>query len=251
MFEKRVVYAIVLAAGAGSRMKMAERKQFIEILGKPMYRYSLEAFQGAPEVDHIILVTDGEDLEALKALRLEEAFPKLFAIREGGVERYHSVYAGLHAIEEELVHQSFLENGKENPIVLIHDCARPGLTSDVIHRSIEAADQYEAVVVGVPAKDTIKILDDENFVESTPDRAHCWLMQTPQSFSYDLIWKAYAKLMAKDRSGTLAVKVTDDAMVVETFMKKKVRIIEGDERNIKVTTKGDLRLAELYLNEKK
>ena len=76
-------------------------------------------------------------------------------------------------------------------------------------------------------------------------------MQTPQSFSYDLIWKAYAMLMAKDKSSTLQVKVTDDAMVVETFMNKKVKIIDGDERNIKVTTQGDLKLAEMYLAERK
>lgn len=222
------ITAIILAAGNGSRMKSNKKKQFMEIKGKPLLWYSLFAFENS-RVDQIIVVTGKEDINFVKKDIVEEYhFNKVSDIVAGGKERYESVYNGLQYVKGE--------------IVLIHDGARPFVDNSIIERSIEGVQKYDACVAGVPVKDTIKIIDDNHYVQSTPDRSHVWITQTPQSFRMELVKNAYDKLQKN-----LPVNVTDDAMVIETFTNTKVRFVEGAYTNIKITTPEDILLAEVFL----
>ena len=148
----------------------------------------------------------------------------------GGKERYHSVYEGLKA-------------AGDCHLVFIHDGARPFVDQGILERTKEAAETYQACVAGMPVKDTIKLSDGHGTAVETPRRDLLWMIQTPQVFDCALIREAYRKLMESD--GTLAV--TDDAMVLESIEGKKVRLVEGSYRNIKITTPEDLLVAEAFL----
>ncbi len=224
--------AVVLAAGSGKRMGADVPKQYLTLCGKPIMLYCLEAFEKS-RVDEIVLVVAAGD-EAYCREQIVEKYhiSKVRAIVAGGAERYDSVYEGLKAIQCDYV--------------LIHDCARAFLTEDIIERSIAGAKEYSACVVGMPVKDTIKIADERGWVDTTPQRDLVWSVQTPQSFSYPLIYEAYTRLQSCDKTG-----VTDDAMVVEKTMKTRVKLIEGSYENIKVTTPEDLLLGERILQSRK
>ena len=150
----------------------------------------------------------------------------------GGKERYDSVFSGLKAA-----------SGCD--YVLIHDGARPCVTGEIIKRAADGAEQYRACVVGMPVKDTIKVADEQEYASHTPDRSRLWMVQTPQAFSYDLVYEAYEKLFREQNFAG----VTDDAMVVERETSQKVKLIQGSYKNMKVTTPEDLAIAELYLRE--
>lgn len=225
------VTAIVLAAGAGRRMNSAVHKQYMLLAGHPVIFYALDAFEKSTVSDVILVVGAGEVDYCRRELVEKYKFQKISAIVEGGRERYHSVYAGLKAAEGAAY-------------VLIHDGARPLVTREMIQRSIEAAKQYQACVVGMPVKDTIKVVGADGFAIETPDRRGLWQIQTPQSFSYPLIADAYRKVLEESES-----VVTDDAMVLEKTFGQNVKVIEGSYRNIKITTLEDLLVAEAYLKE--
>lgn len=222
------ITAIVLAAGTGSRMNSSIKKQFMEIKGKPVIWYSLFAFESYG-VDQIILVTGKEDIEYCRKEIVEKyGFTKVTDIVAGGDERYKSVYNGLKVATGD--------------IVLIHDGARPLISHEIIDRCVKGTREYGACVAGMPAKDTIKIVDEERIVTDTPNRKHVWITQTPQSFLYELVKNAYDKMQKGNYEN-----ITDDAMVVEQFSNHKVKFIEGDYSNIKVTTPEDIFVAELLL----
>ena len=211
-----MVTAIVLAAGVGSRMKSEKAKQFLEVAGHEVLYYSLRAFDEHPGVDSIVLVTKEEFVEhCQKELAERYQFAKVRDICIGGKERYDSVYQGLSAIGAE----------GENDIVLIHDGARPFVTAEMISASIACARECGACTVGVPAKDTIKIVNENQIGMATPARECLWQIQTPQSFDYKCLMKCYQKMMKKRVDG--ALPVTDDTMVVfivgflQIFAKKK------------------------------
>lgn len=223
------ITAIVLAAGSGKRMNSKVHKQYLLIKEKPVLYYSLKAFEDS-QVDEIVLVVGTGEVEYCKKEIVEQyGFQKIHTIIEGGKERYHSVYEGLKAT-------------KQTDYVLIHDGARPFITQEIITRTIESVRKYQACVVGMPVKDTIKIVDTDNYAKETPNRSSVWQVQTPQAFSYPLIFTAYTKILeAEDTT------ITDDAMVVERMTAQKVRLIEGSYQNIKITTPEDLLIAEAYL----
>lgn len=231
--------AIVLSAGTGKRMGSEIPKQYLPINKKPVIYYSLKAFEESG-VEEIILVAGKEDVEYCRTQIVEQyGLKKVTAIVPGGKERYDSVYEGLKAI-------SFAD------YVLIHDGARPMLTGEIIKRSMDAVMTEKACVVGMPVKDTIKVVDKDAFSQNTPDRNTLWQVQTPQSFSYPLIMEAYTKLKERiaQNDKTLPA-ITDDAMVAEYFLNQKIKMVEGSYENIKVTTPEDLLIAELFLNKKK
>ncbi len=222
------VTAIVLAAGSGSRMKSSTKKQFMDLKGKPVIWYSLFAFEKSC-VDQIVLVTGQEDIEYCQKNIIEKyGFRKVDAVVAGGKERYESVYNGLKKVTGDTV--------------LIHDGARPLICNEIINRCIEGAELYSACVAGMPVKDTVKIVKENNVVECTPDRNKVWITQTPQAFRYDLVEEAYNNMI-----GSGAVNVTDDAMVVEQFTGHEVRFVRGDYSNIKITTPEDVALAETLI----
>lgn len=227
--------AVILAGGQGKRMQSDVQKQYMLLGGRPLITYALEMFERS-EADEIVLVTGaGEEEYARRELVEAYGFSKVVSVVAGGKERYHSVYAGLKAL-----------NGCG--YVLIHDGARPLVTEEIISRAIRGAKEYEACVVGMPVKDTIKIADDCGFAAATPDRASLWQIQTPQAFSYTLVRAAYDAVMADEN---LQAGITDDAMVVESRTEKSVKLIEGSYENLKVTTPDDLVVAEALLKHRK
>lgn len=226
--QKGKVAAIVLAGGSGKRMGSSCKKQYIELEGKPILYYALKAFQESEYVDEIILVTN-EPEYCMKEIVLKYTMNKVVKTVPGGAERYHSVHNGLQVLSD-------------CSYVLIHDGARPFVTEDIIKRSLEAAEEYQACVVGMPVKDTIKIADSEEFAVTTPERKRVWMIQTPQTFAFPLIKKAYTQIMENTPDG-----ITDDAMVVECQNLAKVKLVYGSYENIKITTPEDMEIAKVLL----
>lgn len=226
--------AIVLAAGQGKRMGSDVAKQYLLLHDRPVLYYTLRSFEESP-VDEIILVTGEEQITYCKKEIVEKfGFQKVKKIVAGGRERYHSVAKGLEAAQCDYV--------------LIHDGARPFVTPDMIKRGIEAVQQYDACIMGMPVKDTIKISDEEGFAADTPNRNLVWQIQTPQIFSFQLIKEVYEELILKEEElKAKGIAVTDDAMVVELFSGRRVKLVEGSYDNIKLTTPDDLKIAEAFL----
>ena len=218
--------AIVLSGGTGKRMQSDIPKQYLILKDKPVLAHSLLAFEES-KVDDIVIVCGAGDEEFIrKEFVLKYGLSKVSAICAGGAERYDSVYNGLKACPD-------------SDYVLIHDGARPYLSVEVIQRNIDGVIKYDAVVTAVQSLDTVKIADDEGFVTSTPDRKNVYLMQTPQTFKYELAFECYDKYINETKKGA-SVKATDDAQVVEMFSDIRVKLIEGDYSNIKITVPKDL-----------
>ena len=226
---KDKITAIVLAAGQGKRMNSEIAKQYLMLNDKPILYYSLKTFEESL-VDDIILVVGSDDIDYVRKEIVEKYdFKKISQIIEGGKERYNSVYNALLSITE-------------TNYVLIHDGARPFVTNELIDRVVKNVINLKACVVGMPAKDTIKIADEDGFVYETPSRAKLWMIQTPQAFEYDMIKKAYDMIMEEDN-----IKVTDDAMVLEYTLGYPIKLLEGCYQNIKITTSEDLNMAKMIL----
>lgn len=226
--------AVVLAAGSGKRMNSQTKKQFLMIQNKPVIYYALKAFQDS-FVDEIALVVSEEDIEySREEIVNKYDFSKVKYIVPGGKERYHSVAAGIKALET-------------CDYVFIHDGARPVLTQEILSRALECVQKTNACVVGMPAKDTIKIADENNFIYQTPNRSRVWMIQTPQVFGYGLIKEAYQRLLSEETQlQEKGILITDDAMAVESLMKHPVKLVEGSYQNIKITTPEDLSMIENF-----
>ncbi len=231
--------AIVLAAGSGSRMKSDVKKQYMEIGGKPLIYYSLKAFEESI-IDDIVLVVSRGDVDYVKKDIVDKyGFDKVRAVVEGGLYRYHSVRLGLEAADSNCDY------------AFIHDGARPFVDRDIIMRALSAVKEYGACVVGMPAKDTIKIADDKGFAQSTPNRDKVWMVQTPQVFSYKTILELYRRLDREEEElMARGINITDDAMVAEYYSDQKIKLVEGSYNNIKITTPEDIAVAEEILKNK-
>ncbi|MBQ8261780.1 MAG: 2-C-methyl-D-erythritol 4-phosphate cytidylyltransferase [Lachnospiraceae bacterium] len=228
--------AIVLSAGRGTRMNSDVPKQYMELEGKPVLYYSLKAMEDS-FIDEIILVAGADDISYCKEeIVAKYNLSKVKAVVAGGKERYHSVWNGLRCVADA-------------DYVFIHDGARPVVKEDVLLRALDGAKECDACVVGVPVKDTIKIVDEEGLVTETPPRNRMFQVQTPQVFKYPLIRSAYERLQ-KEETALLekGVAITDDAMVVELLTDTKVKIVMGSYENIKITTPEDLVLARRLIN---
>lgn len=230
MGEKLRCTAIIMAAGKGKRMQTAVSKQFLPVCGKEILAWTVDVFEKSPLVDTILLMASADGKEDVQHLWDSYGWKKVAAVLEGGKERQNSVANGLAAV------------GEDTDIVLIHDGVRPFVTEEMIADSIVAAQAYGGAVIGVPAKDTIKVCSADGLAVETPDRSTLWQIQTPQTFQRDLIVNAYEKA---DRDGFLG---TDDASVAE-FAGHQVKVVMGSYRNIKITTKEDLVIAEAFFKE--
>ncbi len=230
--------AIVLAAGQGKRMQSNVHKQYLLIQGKPVLFYCLKTLEDS-FIDEVILVTGkGEEEYCRKEIVERFGMTKVTKIVEGGKERYHSVINGIKEVEE-------------CDYLFIHDGARPFLDEGILRRTYESVMQNRACVAGMPVKDTIKIADENDFAKETPRRDTVWTVQTPQVFAFDLIKEAYGKLEQEEEVlKEKGVLITDDAMVVEYFCDIPVKLVEGNYRNIKITTPEDLGVAESFLADK-
>ena len=218
--------AVILAGGSGTRMKSEKNKLLLEINGKPVIRYAVEAFDGIPDINKIIVVFREEDLDEL-ATAVGVADKITFV--KGGSTRQQSVKNAVSAI-------------KSADLVIIHDGARPLIKPETITSAISAAKEYGAAAVGVPVKDTIKVVNADKTVKLTPDRATLYAVQTPQIFDFELYKKALAKAEADGKD------FTDDCQLFE-YIGAPVKMTDGDYSNIKITTPDDIPLAESFLNK--
>ena len=216
---------VIVAAGRSSRMGGVD-KTFAPMLGAPLIAHTVERFEAHPRIVEIALVLAAESVERGRELVASRGWRKVTRVCAGGERRQDSVYNGLLALSP-------------CDLVLVHDGARPCLDADTLERGIRAAAEHGAAVAGTPVKDTIKRVSPDLLVEDTPERARLWAAQTPQAFRYELLMKAHRKYEAD---------VTDDAAMVES-LGHPVRMFEGTYENIKVTTAGDLTIAEAFLRE--
>lgn len=220
--------AVIVAAGSASRMGGID-KVMAALGGEPMIARTVRAFQQCGAIADIVIVTRPDLIRPISALCAQ--MDKVRMVVAGGQSRQESVALGLNA----------LPKGVE--LAAIHDGARPLITDAVIDRTVRAANSYGAAAPAVPVKDTIKVVRG-GLVTDTPDRASLQAVQTPQVFDFDLLRGALKKA-AED-----AAAVTDDCSAVER-LGMAVKIVEGDERNLKVTTPMDLKIAEMLLEEMK
>ncbi|ANS77290.1 2-C-methyl-D-erythritol 4-phosphate cytidylyltransferase [Paenibacillus yonginensis] len=214
--------AVIVAAGRGTRMGTAESKQYLLLDGKPIIVHTLEVFQREPLVSEIVLVTGEQDVERCRQWVSSYGLNKVTKVIPGGSERQDSVYKGLQELAAEWV--------------LVHDGVRPFVTGALIHACCEGAWESGASVLAVPVKDTVKVIDGEGFVSATPDRRSLWAIQTPQAFRRLELIEAHEAARRDGFSGT------DDSMLVER-RGTRVKIVEGDYSNIKITTPEDLDFA--------
>lgn len=218
--------AVIVAAGSASRMGGID-KVMAPLGGEPMIARTVRAFQECDAISEIVVVTR-EDL-IVPIGRLTRDMPKVTAVVAGGKSRQESVHLGLNALSAKV------------KLAAIHDGARPFITWQLIDWVVRAANSYGAAAPAIPVKDTIKEVQG-TIVKSTPDRASLRAVQTPQVFDFDLL-RAALKKARED-----GAEVTDDCSAVER-MGMSVKIVEGDERNIKITTPLDLKIGELLLEE--
>lgn len=234
--------AIALAGGQGRRMGTDIQKQYLDISGKPLLYYSLHVFEESEIIDDVVLVVgEGQEEYVRKEIIDRYGFEKVVHIVEGGKERYDSVWAGLQVVQ--VLQNSHVDTAEqEENYVFIHDSARPFVTEAILERSYSKVRECRACVVGMPSKDTVKLVDEHAFAKETPDRNYVWIIQTPQVFETSLIFEAYSRLMREK-----CIQVTDDAMVVEQMMGLPVKMVEGSYENIKITTPEDLDIAEVFV----
>lgn len=221
---------VIVSAGRGSRMKADINKQFLKIGNKEVIAHTIDKFYNNKNIGEIVIVVREDEKEFFLGNIIDKYGYKNIKIAFGGKERQDSVYNGLKEV------------GQNCEIVLIHDGARPFVTNEIIEKSIKSAKEYKCAIAGVPVKDTIKIVNENNDVCDTPNRSTLWSIQTPQVFDYSLIIKAHEKAKYDEYYGT------DDSMLME-YLGYNVKVIEGSYNNIKITTPEDLKIAEEILRE--
>ena len=275
MPNQREITVILLMAGKGSRMGCKEKKQFLPFQGKPLYYSALQKFCSWNRCKEILLILSKEDKERVEGelkqwreelgLRflegesaqckeeLTSSFSPLpqegiaVSLIEGGAERYWSVYSALeflknreanrekHRKEQEIEHGES-KNLQTELSLFIHDGARPCFSLDLCERIYEARKSYGAVIPGLPVTDTIKRVE-KGIVQESVDRSSLYRIQTPQAFSFPLLWEAYKTFLEKKEEG---LSITDDAMMVEAFSKEQPHLVLGEEKNQKITVPEDL-----------
>ncbi|NBD32306.1 MAG: 2-C-methyl-D-erythritol 4-phosphate cytidylyltransferase [Cyanobacteria bacterium] len=225
------MHLLIPAAGRGQRMGGDRNKLLLPLLGKPLLAWTLLAAEASTEINWIGIVGQPFDFPDFRAILhdLNLAIPVVFI--EGGKTRQESVCNGLDALPQAATQ------------VLIHDGARCLVTRELFDRCSEALSTCQGLIAAVPVKDTIKVVDRQGFVKDTPERRQMWAAQTPQGFQVELLKSCH-------RQGkVLGWEVTDDAALFERCQ-LPVKIVEGEETNLKLTTKFDLRLAEFILSER-
>ncbi|HEY95847.1 MAG TPA: 2-C-methyl-D-erythritol 4-phosphate cytidylyltransferase [Dehalococcoidia bacterium] len=224
--EKQKTAAVIVAAGSSERMGGTD-KVFSVLDGKSVLVRVIEVFQACHRIDDIVIVLNQQNLKEGKRLVAEEGWSKVKGVCEGGKRRQDSVLNGLNCLGN-------------CDWVVIHDGARPLVTAGLIENGLDAAEETGAVIAAVPVTDTIKMAADDLTIQGTPPRQSLWAAQTPQIFRYNIITNAYQKLK---------YEVTDDARAVE-LTGGSVKIYQGSNDNIKITTPEDLSIAEMLLKKR-
>jgi 2-C-methyl-D-erythritol 4-phosphate cytidylyltransferase len=229
--EARRVGVIIAAGGRGRRMGQRTPKQFLPLGGEPLIARTIRAYETVPAVDEIAIVVPAAFVGRVEKLVRRFRFVKVMAVVPGGKERQDSVWNGLRAFR------------RRPAMVLVHDAVRPFIDRETIEHAIAAVHRHRAAVVGVRVKDTIKVEGPRGFSTETLDREKLWAAQTPQGFDFRLLLRAHEKAKV-DR-----FLATDETALVER-LGVRVRIVEGNERNMKITTPADLRIAESLLKDR-
>ncbi len=221
--------AIIVAAGAGIRMNSSVRKQYLLIQNRPVLSHTLSVFENCSAINRIYLVVPRKDFDFVRRKILHFCSDKKDIILvEGGDERQDSVFNGLRALDP------------ETKFVVVHDGVRPLISPQTIETSLAEASVYGACIIGLAAKETVKKVGQDLFVQKTLPRDTVWIAQTPQTFRCDLLRMAHQKAKMESYRGT------DDASLVERIG-GKVKIVPGNSYNIKITTPEDLALAEIIM----
>ena len=223
------VCAVVPAGGLGTRMGGTVTKQFLNLNGKPILYYTLKALQDSGLISELILVVPKKEYGNAcdQWLGKPEIVTKVVV---GGAKRQDSVYNG------------FCEVSREPEIVLVHDGVRPFLSHKMIRETINAAREYGAAITAIPVHDTIKRVDASGLVSQTVERENLWRVQTPQAFQYKILNEAFKKANSENFYGT------DEGTLIE-HLGAPVKVIEGSEKNIKITQPEDLELSETYISK--
>lgn len=217
--------AVILGAGNSTRMKTEKSKLLLKINGQTVIERSVNAFLNISDIDEIIVVARQQDIEVFSSILDDERIS--FVV--GGATRQESVYNAIQTIDEA-------------ELIAIHDGARPLIREEDIENTIRQAKEHSAAAVGVPVKDTIKIIDDDNFVVETPNRSNLFAVQTPQIFDFGLYKQIMDKAVEQGRD------YTDDCQLAENSG-VKVKMVAGSYTNIKITTPDDIPVAESILND--
>jgi len=226
--------AIIVAAGEGRRIGGEVPKTYLPVCGRPMVLRTLDQFFSAQAIEEVVLVIAADEFLRCETMLRDdsELANRPWILQSGGPTRQQSVKKGLEKI------------GSDTDIVVIHDGARPFVSPALIDRCVQASRDKGAVVVGVPVRDTIKIVSNDRWVQTTLSRSSLWAIQTPQVFHKQWIVEAH------DRAAREAFEATDDAMLVERIG-KPVFVVDGESTNIKITTPEDVWFAEALLREKR
>lgn len=229
--EADMVHLLIPAAGMGSRMGSNRNKLLLTLLGKPLLAWTLNSAEAAAEITWIGIIGQIADQSDIETIIAQSAMAKPVKFIIGGTTRQESVYNGLQALPPE---------AKK---VLIHDGARCLATPQLLDRCATILRDCPGLIAAVPVKDTIKIVNEKNIVHDTPDRSRLWAAQTPQGFTVQLLKECHEK------GRRLGWEVTDDAALFERCQ-LSVKIVPGEETNLKVTTPIDLAIAEFILRQR-
>ena len=222
--------AIFPAAGASRRMGIGKNKIFLKLDGESVLIRTLKKFSQSARINFLIVVVSAGEVETVEELLKTATDLKPYVVTVGGSERQYSIANGLKFVPP------------ESEIVLVHDAARPLINLETIEKVIDAAEKFGGAIAAVPEKNTIKIIDAEGFVKSTPPRADLVAVQTPQGFKKEILLRAYEQAALDNFLGT------DDASLVERIG-GKIKIVQSDYKNIKITTPEDIQIAETFLAE--
>lgn len=227
MFDNKKLAAIVTAAGNGSRMNSKINKPYMDVGGRKILEITLDTVTSIKEIDKIIVVIRKDDEDKIKSLL--KKYNKDISYVYGGATREMSSLAGLKAL------------GDDFDLVLTHDGVRPFASRDLFEKVIYALKDYKAVICATKAKDTVKIINKDFTVEKTLDRDFVYNVQTPQAFDRKEVLELFDKFLKSDK------KITDDSRLFELFSNKKVKVVEGEYSNIKITTAEDILFAKSFV----
>lgn len=227
-------WLIIVAGGSGSRMGSSLNKIFLRINHKPLLYWTLSVFQNSPTIDKIIISAQPKDFPQIQKIIKKYHFGKFAGLSQGGNLRQDTVFSALNFIKDKSL---------PNDIIGVHNAANPFVSAEEINSVFSAAKKYQSALLAQPASSTIKIADQNNFVNQSPQRELCFYAQTPQVARFNILYSSYQKVFKKN------LITTDDAQVLE-FNGYKPKIIPCSPDNFKITYPQDLILAKYLLKSK-